>query len=243
MPIKRKAPGRTVTAVHGLRKIVPDAAFETGLAEFLRDEHEPPALLELYQRFALGEDQFSVVMRRAIFRAVARGCGDGLMVAGQVGFKHLETFKFGSGVFIGAGTYLQGRFDGKCTIGDHVWIGPHSYFDARDLVIEDFVGWGPGAKVLGSEHAGVPGNVPIVQTDLEIRPVRIGAWADIGTNAVILPGVKVGRGSIVGAGAVVTADVPAFAVVAGVPARFLRWREGYTRGSKKGVRTSGKPNS
>jgi acetyltransferase-like isoleucine patch superfamily enzyme len=66
-----------------------------------------------------------------------------------------------------------------------------------------------------------------VQTDLEIKPVRIGPWADIGTSAVILPGVTVGRGSIVGAGAVVTKDVPAFAVVAGVPATFLRWREGY----------------
>jgi len=87
------------------------------------------------------------------------------------------------------------------------------------------VGWGPGAKVLGSEHTGNPINVPIVQTDLVIKPVRIGAWADIGTNAVILPGVTVGKGSMVGAGAVVTADVPAYAVVAGVPARFLHWRD------------------
>jgi acetyltransferase-like isoleucine patch superfamily enzyme len=65
-----------------------------------------------------------------------------------------------------------------------------------------------------------------VQTDLEIKPVRICAWADIGTNATILPGVTVGRGAIVGAGAVVTHDVAPFAVVAGVPARFLKWREG-----------------
>ena len=46
---------------------------------------------------------------------------------------------------------IQGRYDGKCKIGNHVWIGPHAYFDARDLVLEDYVGWGPGAKVLGSQ--------------------------------------------------------------------------------------------
>ena len=68
--------------------------------------------------------------------------------------------------------------------------------------------------------------MPIIRTDLEIKPVRIEAWADVGTGAVILPGVTVGKGSIIGAGAVVTADVPPFAIVAGVPARFLRWREG-----------------
>jgi acetyltransferase-like isoleucine patch superfamily enzyme len=68
--------------------------------------------------------------------------------------------------------------------------------------------------------------VPIIETDLEIKPVRVRAWADIGTNAVLLPGVTVGKGAIVGAGAVVTKDVPPFAIVAGVPATFLRWREG-----------------
>ena len=55
----------------------------------------------------------------------------------------------------------------------------------------------------------------------------IGAGADIGVNAIVLPGVTIGRGAIVGAGAVVTRDVPPFAIVAGVPARFLAWREGY----------------
>jgi acetyltransferase-like isoleucine patch superfamily enzyme len=68
-----------------------------------------------------------------------------------------------------------------------------------------------------------------VQTDLAIKPVRIGAWADIGVNAVILPGVTIGKGAIVGAGAVVTEDVAPFSVVAGVPARLLRWRDGAPR--------------
>jgi acetyltransferase-like isoleucine patch superfamily enzyme len=196
------------------------------MARFLAAGLDRAALNELYARFATGEDRFSQLMRRIVFKAVARRCGDGLAVGSQVGFKHLETFEIGADVFVGAGAYLQGRFDGRFVVGDNVWIGPQAYFDARDLVLEDYVGWGPGAKVLGSAHTGIPANVPIVQTDLVIRPVRVEAWADIGTNAVILPGVTIGRGAIVGAGAVVTRDVAPFAIVAGVPARFLRWREG-----------------
>jgi acetyltransferase-like isoleucine patch superfamily enzyme len=138
-----------------------------------------------------------------------------------------ETALIGDGVYVGEQVFIQGRFDGRCVLGNHVWIGPQSYLDARDLVIEEYVGWGPGARVLGSQHTGVPADRPVVQTDLRIEPVRVCAWADIGVNAVLLPGVTVGRGAIVGAGAVVTEDVPPFAIVAGVPARFLRWRDGH----------------
>ena len=57
----------------------------------------------------------------------------------------------------------------------------------------------------------------------------IGAWSDIGVNSVILPGVTIGKGAIVGAGAVVTHDVEPFSIVVGVPARFLSWREGHQK--------------
>jgi acetyltransferase-like isoleucine patch superfamily enzyme len=227
MSDKAQSEARVVRAVHGLRDLKPDPEFEIGLAEHLRTRYDRDALIELYARFTMGDGDLDVLMRRAIWRAAAHRFGHGIHIGNGVGFKHLETFEIGDGVFIGAQAYLQGRFDGRCVIGDHVWIGPQSYFDARDLIIEDCVGWGPGAKVLGSTHIGVPIEVPIIQTDLEIKPVRIGAWADIGVNAVVLPGVTVGKGSIVGAGAVVAEDVPPFAIVVGVPARFLCWREGY----------------
>lgn len=215
---------RVVAAVHGRRARSVDPPIVAALADWLRGTFSADGLIDLYGRHAQGDDALPAMMRRAIWTAMARRAGPGLSVGSGVGFKHLETFDIGAGVFIGAQSYLQGRFDGTCVIGDHVWIGPQSYFDARSLILEDYVGWGPGAKVLGSTHTGLPLDVPVVQTDLVIRPVHIEAWADIGTGAVILPGITVGRGSIVGAGAVVTRDVPPFTIVAGAPARVIRAR-------------------
>ena len=220
-----KPPGRIVSAVHGRRSVEPDPSFELGFANYLRARHEPQGLSELYGRFAHGESDFDALIRRVALRTLTRRFGDGVEVGRAVVLHHPETFQIGNGVFVGDQVVIQGRAGGCCTIGDHVWIGPQAYFDARDLVIEECVGWGPGAKVLGSTHTGLPVKVPIMQTNLEIRPVRIGAWADIGVNAVILPGVTIGRGAVVGAGAVVTRDVPALAVAAGVPARVIRYRE------------------
>lgn len=215
---------RTVAAVHGRRAIEPDPPFQVGLADHLRSQYSQSGLAELYGRFAHGEGELDALMRRAVLRAMTRSFGDGVVVNRGVLFRHPETFEIGRGVFLGDQAVIQGRIDGTCTIGDHVWIGPQAYLDARALIIEEFVGWGPGAKLLGSMHTGMPAEAPLIQTDLEIKPVRICAGADIGMNAVILPGVTIGRGAIVGAGAVVTSDVEPYAVVAGVPARVIKQR-------------------
>jgi acetyltransferase-like isoleucine patch superfamily enzyme len=164
------------------------------------------------------------MMRRVLMRALCKRVGNDLQVGPNVVLKHPETMEFGDCVFIGAQTMIQGRFDGVSKIGSHVWIGPQAYFDARDLILEDYVGWGPGAKVLGSAHTGSPISEPIITTGLVIKPVKVGLGADIGMNASILPGVQVGAHSIVGAGAVVTHDIPDYAIVAGVPARVIRDR-------------------
>ena len=199
---------------------------ELALAETLRSKPRDE-VLQLAAAHALGGDESSARMRRAAWRVLTRRFGHGVRIGRGALASHPETFEIGNGVFIGEHAFIQGRAGGRFVIGDHCWIGPQSYLDARDLVLEEYVGWGPGAKALGSQHTGEPHDIPIIQTDLEIKRTVIGAWSDIGVNAVILPGITIGKGAIVGAGAVVTHDVEPYSIVAGVPARFLRWRDGH----------------
>jgi acetyltransferase-like isoleucine patch superfamily enzyme len=215
---------RTVQAVFGSAKILNDPVWEWEFAAYIKQTHSPLELLALYSKYRSDEGRFESELRRIVFRAMCRAAGHALQVGPGVVVKHPETMEIGDAVFIGSQAMIQGRYDGTCRIGNHVWIGPHAYFDARNLVLEDYVGWGPGAKVLGSSHTGEPIDIPIIATALSIEPVIVGYGADIGTNATILPGVHVGAHSIVGAGAVVTTNVPEYAVVAGVPARVIRYR-------------------
>lgn len=216
---------RTVKAVHALKEVAPDPADEIAESERLRERESREALLESFAAAAWVDSADGARQRRVLLRAVCRSFGSGVRIGLGVQVLHPHTFEIGDAVFLGNGSFLQGRHDGRCVIGAHSWIGPQSYFDCRDLELGEYVGWGPGAKVLGSEHTGDPVDAPIIQTDLVIKPVRVRRSADIGVNAVILPGVTVGEGAIVGAGAVVTQDVPDYAVVAGVPAKLLRYRK------------------
>jgi acetyltransferase-like isoleucine patch superfamily enzyme len=216
---------REITATFGRRQASIEPAWEAECAAWLREKHSTDELVAMFSRLREEEGALETSLRRALLRALCRHVGTDIQIGPGVMLKHPETMEIGDCVFIGAQAMIQGRFDGKCRIGNHVWIGPQAYFDARDLVIEDYVGWGPGAKVLGSSHTGDPLDVPIIATNLVIKPVVIGYGADIGVNSVILPGIHVGAHAIVGAGAVVTEDVPDYAVVAGVPARILRSRK------------------
>ena len=216
---------RQVPAVFGAATTKTDPEWEWQYAAHLKAAHSAPELLAIFARYRSDEAAFETQLRRIVFRAMCRRAGHGLRIEAEVVVKHPETMELGDSVFIGSQTMIQGRFDGRCRIGNHVWIGPHAYFDARDLVLEDYVGWGPGARVLGSSHTGLPLDKPIIATELSIKQVSIGFGADIGTSATILPGVHVGAHAIVGAGSVVTRDVPEYAIVAGSPARILRYRK------------------
>jgi acetyltransferase-like isoleucine patch superfamily enzyme len=80
-------------------------------------------------------------------------------------------------------------------------------------------------KIFTSYHDESPASNPVLFNTLRFKKVTIEDGCDLGIGAIILPGVTIGRGAIVGAGAVVTKNVPAYNVVAGVPAKILRKRK------------------
>jgi acetyltransferase-like isoleucine patch superfamily enzyme len=92
------------------------------------------------------------------------------------------------------------------------------------LRIGKAVGIGPRVVILTSEHEALDSDVPVYFTPLKFAEVVLEDGCDIGTGAIILPGVRIGEGAIIGAGAVVTCDIPPYEVWAGVPARRIRKR-------------------
>lgn len=138
---------------------------------------------------------------------------------------HPENIEIGDDVYVGHQTILKGYYKNKMLIGNGTWIGQQCFLhSAGGITIGAHVGIGPGVKILTSSHALDNPSIPILHSPINFAPVVIEDDCDLGVGSIILPGVRVGRGSQVGAGAVVTSEVASFAVVAGVPARVVRMR-------------------
>lgn len=129
----------------------------------------------------------------------------------------------GEGINVEHGAHFESGWE--ISIGDYSGIG----VDCRvpfNIRIGNDVMMGPEVCILGSTHNYESSDVPMrLQGRTTLQPVVIGDDVWIGTRAIILPSVSIGRGAIIGAGAVVTKDVPSFAVCAGNPARVIRYRK------------------
>jgi acetyltransferase-like isoleucine patch superfamily enzyme len=154
-----------------------------------------------------------------------RRLGKGVVFEKGVLVFHPENIEIGDNVYIGHYTILKGYYKNLMVIGDHTWIGPQCFLhSAGGLRIGKAVGIGPRVVILTSEHEALDRDVPVYFTPLKFAEVVLEDGCDIGAGAIILPGVKIGEGAIVGAGAVVTCDIPPYEVWAGVPARKIRTR-------------------
>jgi acetyltransferase-like isoleucine patch superfamily enzyme len=114
------------------------------------------------------------------------------------------------------------RFPGRLHCGRGVSIGRLCQLTCTGgLIIGDDVIIGPQVLVVSNNHVWSDPHTTIRSQGLEHEAVTIGRDVWIGGHSVVLAGVSIGEGAVVAAGAVVNKDVPAFAVVAGVPARVV----------------------
>ncbi|MGZ5314031.1 MAG: acyltransferase [Solirubrobacterales bacterium] len=168
------------------------------------------------------------VRRRLFTLAGWRWQTDGLVFFGkslQIQIARGAEVRFGRAAWIGDGTKIRSH-EGVVEIGAKVVMGQEctisSYKSVRigeQCVIAD------RAMFIDFDHGVVEVEKPIRNQGIYMRDTRVGANVWIGYNACVLRGVRVGDNAVIGANAVVTDDVPANAVVGGVPARILRMRE------------------
>jgi UDP-2-acetamido-3-amino-2,3-dideoxy-glucuronate N-acetyltransferase len=113
--------------------------------------------------------------------------------------------EIGKNTSIGQGCFVQGKVGNNCKIQNNVAI-------YKGVIIEDHVLIGPSVVFTNDKH-------PRADGEWEIGKTIVRRGASIGANATIICGVDIGYGAMVGAGAVVTKDVPPEATVVGNPAR------------------------
>jgi acetyltransferase-like isoleucine patch superfamily enzyme len=138
---------------------------------------------------------------------------------------HPENIELGANVYVGHHAILKGYYKNVMRIGDETWIGQQAFIhSAGGIDIGARVGIGPGVRIITSMHTEAGRDIPILSSPVELAPVVIEDDCDLGVGAVILPGVRIGRGAQIGAGAVVTADIPPYSLAVGVPAKVTRER-------------------
>ena len=110
----------------------------------------------------------------------------------------------------------------NATIGARCKISSHTFI-CEGVVIEDEVFIGHGVMFTNDRfpRATNPDGSPQSEADWTVVKTHVGRGASIGSNATIICGITIGEGALVGAGSVVTRDVPHYAIVAGVPARVI----------------------
>lgn len=166
--------------------------------------------MRLFDLYGLPSRIWNRFIKNPIIKNSAACCGEEVIIGNNFQAYGIENIHFGNDIGIGADNTVM------CTrasvfFGDHVMTGPGVAF----------ITGGHRYDIVGRTMKSIGNDEKLPENDRDIV-LEGDNW--IGANVTVLKGVTIGMGAIVAAGAVVTKDVPAFSIVGGVPAKFLKWR-------------------
>lgn len=154
-----------------------------------------------------------------------RKCGENVIIEDGVRIFHPENIEIGNNVYIGHDTILKGYYNSVLKIGSNTWIGQQCFIHgAGGVIIGNSVGIGPMVKIHGAKHQELGTDIPILFSKLEYLPIEIHDECNIGIGSVIMCGVIIGKGSKIGANAVVNKSIPEYSIAVGVPAKVIKKR-------------------
>jgi acetyltransferase-like isoleucine patch superfamily enzyme len=133
--------------------------------------------------------------------------------------------EIGRGAFLGRGTILSCK-DGDISLGDHANLGFHcEIFSGSSVTVGRHALFAAQVYLVGGGHEFEARDAAVIDQPRTSRGIVVGDDVWLGTGAKVLDGTRIGSHAVVGANAVVTADLPERAIAAGIPARVLRQRE------------------
>lgn len=165
--------------------------------------------------------RLGVFLRRLAYRPLLAG-GRRFDILAGVEISSLRTLSIGDGTCIEARCTLLSR-GGSLSIGENCYLNKNVRIgsDGGEVRIGDNVMMGPNIVIDPSTHGHDRTDIPMRDQPLLHGSIEIGDDVWLGANSVVLRGVRIGKGCIVGAGAVVTRDLPPMSIAAGVPARVI----------------------
>ena len=174
-----------------------------------------------------------VKLRELFLRPFLGACGKKPTIARRASLRGLRNIRIGDG--FGAGEYaaIYASGDGRIEIGDHVALNERVMLNADNggvIVVGEYVMFGPGTILRACNHNFSDPTRPMRHQGHEKGAIIVEDDVWFGAKVVVVPNVRIGRGAVIGAGAVVTRDVEPFTIVGGVPARQIGRRSG---GEKK----------
>ncbi len=171
--------------------------------------------------------EIGIRLRAVAYRFLFKKCGRNLRVDSGVTILGFENISLGDNISIMKNSYIYAHDGGELTIGDNFTLNSNSQLGASfgKIIIGNDCAIAPNCLLRASNHRFDNPDIPFRKQGHTYGEIILEDDIWIASNSVITADTKIGRGSIIGAGSIVTKNIEPFSIVGGVPAKLIRKRK------------------